>query len=69
MLGFHTNHSSESTEPRGERIINWYETRMELTDNLIKHVTGHDSHPGYCLIPLLESETNTSTVSLMLSAA
>jgi len=68
MLGLHLNHSSESTEPRGERIINWYETRVELTDNFIKHGAGHDSHPGYCLIPLLESETNSSAVSVMLSA-
>jgi len=38
---------------------------MELTDNLVKHGAGHNSHPGYCLISLLESETNNSRVSIL----
>jgi hypothetical protein len=69
MCGLHLTHTSGSTEPRAERIINWYETSVELTDNLIKNGAGHDSHPGYCLISLLESEISTSTVSIPFSAA
>ena len=65
MRGLHLSHTSGSTEPRGERIIRWYETSVELTDNLIKHGAGHDSHPEYCLIALPESDINTSTVSIM----
>jgi hypothetical protein len=69
MRGLHLSHTSGSTEPRGELIINWYETSVELKDNLIKHGAGHCSYPEYCLIALLESDINPSTVSITFSTA